>query len=151
MFYANSLSVRLAARYSNRRVFCNRGLNGIDGSLSTAVGASLVTSDKVFCVIGDLSFFYDQNALWNSKLSGNLRILLLNNGGGRIFERLPGLEASAARDSLVMAKHSITAEGACMEYDITHIAVKVPDELGGAIKRLATEQSERPILVEVIK
>lgn len=151
VFYANSLSVRLAARYSNRRVFCNRGLNGIDGSLSTAVGASLVTSDKVFCVIGDLSFFYDQNALWNSKLSGNLRILLLNNGGGRIFERLPGLEASAARDSLVMAKHSITAEGACMEYDITHIAVKAPDELGGAIKRLATEQSERPILVEVIK
>lgn len=150
VFYANSSSIRMSARHSSHYVYCNRGLNGIEGSLSTAVGASLVTDNKVFCVIGDLSFFYDQNALWNSNLSGNLRILLLNNGGGRIFERLPGLEQSAARDTLVMAKHNTTAEGACMEYGITHIVVSAPDELDDVINYFATEESNRPILVEII-
>lgn len=50
-----------------------------------------MTVGKVFCVIGDLSFFYDQNALWNQNLRGNFRILLLNNGRGGIFNQLPGL------------------------------------------------------------
>ena len=68
-------------------MFCNRGVNGIEGSLSTAAGFSVVSGERVFCVIGDLSFFYDQNALWNQHLTGNLRILLLNNGKGGIFSR----------------------------------------------------------------
>lgn len=150
VFYANSSSVRLAAKYANHYVYCNRGLNGIEGSLSTAVGASLASDGKVFCVIGDLSFFYDQNALWNQHLKGNLRILLLNNGGGSIFSTLPGLADSPARDNLVMARHNTTAEGVCLEYGIAHMVVSQPDELEAAINFLATEHSHRPILVEVM-
>ena len=71
-------------------------MNGIDGSLSTAAGFSVATDDLVFCVVGDLSFFYDQNALWNQNLRGNLRIILLNNGRGGIFQQLPGLAKSPA-------------------------------------------------------
>ena len=92
--YANSSAIRLANIFARHRVWCNRGVNGIEGSLSTAAGFSVVTAEKVFCVIGDLSFFYDQNALWNQNLRGNLRILLLNNGKGGIFNMLKGLEQS---------------------------------------------------------
>ena len=80
--YANSTAIRLANIYAKHPVYCNRGVNGIEGSLSTAAGFSLVSDENVFCVIGDLSFFYDQNALWNQNLRGNLRILLMNNGKG---------------------------------------------------------------------
>ena len=66
--YANSTAIRLANIYARHYVYCNRGVNGIEGSLSTAAGCSLVTEEKVFCIIGDLSFFYDQNALWKSKI-----------------------------------------------------------------------------------
>ena len=65
--YANSAAIRLANIYACHYVYCNRGVNGIDGSLSTAAGFSCVTDEKVFCVIGDLSFFYDQNALWSAR------------------------------------------------------------------------------------
>ncbi|MBR1686959.1 MAG: 2-succinyl-5-enolpyruvyl-6-hydroxy-3-cyclohexene-1-carboxylic-acid synthase [Prevotella sp.] len=96
--YANSTAIRLANIYAHHPIWCNRGVNGIEGSLSTAAGFSLAASpcpsashndgDATFCVIGDLSFFYDQNALWNQHLRGNLRILLLNNGRGGIFNQL---------------------------------------------------------------
>ena len=82
--YANSTAIRLANIYAHESVFCNRGVNGIEGSLSTAAGFSLVADRRVYCITGDLSFFYDQNALWNSELDGRLRILLLNNGRGGI-------------------------------------------------------------------
>lgn len=88
----NSSAVRYAQLYTlpeDVEVCCNRGTSGIEGSLSTAIGYS-VCSDKLnFVVIGDLSFFYDMNALWNSNFGCNLRILLLNNGGGEIFQALP--------------------------------------------------------------
>ena len=67
-------------------VSSNVGGFGIDGVLSTAIGASLVNTDKLtFCVIGDLAFFYDINSLGNRHISNNLRILLVNNGCGTEF------------------------------------------------------------------
>ena len=120
--YANSSAIRLANIFAQHPVWCNRGVNGIEGSLSTAAGFSCVTSKLVFCVIGDLSFFYDQNALWNQNLKGNLRILLLNNGKGGIFEMLPGLEQSPARDAFVAAEHHTSAEGICQENDIVYLS-----------------------------
>ena len=63
-------------------------------------------------VIGDLSFFYDANALWNTRLPDNLRILLLNNNHGSIFDHLPGLSDSPARDEFIAAGHQhFTAQG----------------------------------------
>ena len=149
VYYANSTAIRLAARHANHFVFCNRGLNGIEGSLSTAVGASLVSEGNVYCVIGDLSFFYDQNALWNMHLKPNLRILLLNNGGGQIFKQLPGLEKSPARDEYVMASHHTTAVGACHQYGISRKAVSKAEDISKAIDWLTEEGGNAPRLVEV--
>ena len=147
--YANSSAVRLACIYAQHYVWCNRGVNGIEGSLSTAAGFSLATNDMTVCVIGDLSFFYDQNALWNTNLRGNLRIILLNNRGGGIFRQLPGLNDSPAADDLVMASHENTAQGICTQNDIGYLSAKSMDEMQIGIVTLLTRESERPMLLEV--
>ena len=147
--YANSSAVRLACIYAQHYVWCNRGVNGIEGSLSTAAGFSLATHDMTVCVIGDLSFFYDQNALWNSNLRGNLRIILLNNRGGGIFRQLSGLGDSPAADDLVMASHENTAQGICTQNDIGYLSAKNMDEMQIGVVTLLTRESERPMLLEV--
>ena len=64
----------------------NVGCRGIDGVISTAVGASLVKRDKlIFVVLGDLAFFYDMNVMGNRHIGSNMRILLVNNSGGTEF------------------------------------------------------------------
>ena len=147
--YANSTSIRLANIYACHGVYCNRGVNGIDGSLSTAAGFSCVTDEQVLCVIGDLSFFYDQNALWNQNLRGNFRILLMNNGKGGIFNMLPGLEQSPVRDRFVAAEHHTSATGICQQNNIVYLKAENMEEMQEGIDRLLQEESERPMLLEV--
>lgn len=148
--YANSSAIRLANIYARHHVWCNRGVNGIEGSLSTAAGFSLATDTKTCCIIGDLSFFYDQNALWNTELGGNLRILLLNNGGGGIFSQLPGLERSKACQRLVAAAHQTSARGICEQHHIGYFTACDMSQLQTAINHLLYEQSSRPVLLEVL-
>ena len=147
--YANSSAIRLANTLAKHPVWCNRGVNGIEGSLSTAAGFSVVNDETVYCVIGDLSFFYDQNALWNQNLRGNLRILLLNNGKGGIFNMLPGLEQSPARDTMVAASHNTSAEGICRQNDVVYLSADGPEQLHPAIDTLLNIESDRPVLLEV--
>lgn len=147
--YANSSAVRLADIYADHYVWCNRGVNGIEGSLSTAAGFSVACRDMVFCVIGDLSFFYDQNALWNTNLGGNFRILLLNNGGGGIFYNLKGLKDSDACEKLVAACHNTTAQGICTQNDIGYVAAHNAEELHLGIALLLTSDTKRPMMLEV--
>ena len=148
MHYANSTPIRLGCLFARSHVFCNRGINGIEGSLSTAAGYSLATAETVYCVIGDLSFFYDQNALWNTNIRSNLRILLLNNSGGEIFAKFDGLRQSNAR-GIVMGSHNTSAEGICIENNITYLKAHNTEELCRNIKLLTTVRAERPILLEV--
>lgn len=147
--YANSSAVRLANIYAAHRVWCNRGVNGIEGSLSTAAGFSLGTTDKVVCVIGDLSFFYDQNALWNGRLRGNLRIILLNNHEGGIFSTLPGLDDSPAAHDMVAAAHNTEARGICTQNDIGYLKATNMDEMQVGVVTLLTQQADRPMVLEV--
>ena len=148
--YANSMAIRLANIYSKTPVYCNRGVNGIEGSLSTAAGFSVVADEMVFCVIGDLSFFYDQNALWNQNLRGNFRILLLNNGKGGIFDMLPGLEQSPARDKYVSAEHPAKAEGICQQNNVGYRRAENMEQMRQSIDWLLTTESEHPMLLEVL-
>ena len=147
--YANSTAIRLANIFARHPVCCNRGVNGIEGSLSTAAGYSCVTSEKVFCVIGDLSFFYDQNALWNQNLKGNFRILLLNNGKGGIFNMLRGLEQSPARDRFVAAEHHTTAEGICRQNGVDYRQATDLATMQQGVDWLLTADSHCPLLLEV--
>lgn len=147
--YANSSAVRYANRHARGYRYVNRGVNGIEGSLSTAAGFSLGVSSLTFCVIGDLSFFYDSNALWNTTLSGNLRILLLNNSHGSIFDTLRGVSQSPAFSPFVAGNHSASAEGICNAYDITYRMARDIESLESGIEWLFTAHSPRPLLLEV--
>lgn len=124
---ANSSMVRNLQRFLpelRNVVRCNRGINGIEGSVSTAVGYR-AAGEPTLLLIGDLSFFYDQNGLWNASLHDErnkapLRILLINNGGGAIFHHLPGLDASPYRDRYVAAAHHTSAQGIAQQSGIAY-------------------------------
>jgi 2-succinyl-5-enolpyruvyl-6-hydroxy-3-cyclohexene-1-carboxylate synthase len=150
LHFANSQPVRLANLFARQHVCCNRGVNGIEGTTSAAAGCAAVTDDRVLCVTGDLSFFYDQNALWNSHLRGNLRILLLNNGGGGIFSQLPGLENSPARDEMVAACHTTRAEGCCRQHGVEYRTAHGSEDLYSGITWLVQDDSDSPRLLEVV-
>ena len=90
---ANSMSIRYVNFFGlnkNIEVHSNRGTSGIDGCLSTAIGAALKTTKPVTLLIGDLAFFYDSNALFQNSLPTNLKIIVLNNLSGNIFRILDG-------------------------------------------------------------
>ena len=79
-------SWNFAPTRSDIQTICNVGGFGIDGTLSTLLGASIANPDILhFAVIGDLAFFYDMNSLGNRYVSNNIRILLINNGRGTEF------------------------------------------------------------------
>lgn len=147
---ANSMSVRVALLFADRYLHVNRGINGIEGSLSVAAGYSLMSHIPVACIIGDLSFFYDANALWHKGLCGNLRVLLINNGGGGIFGKFKSLADSPARDEYVMARHSTSAEGICLQNNMAYRRVTDTAELHDAMAWLVNEHSPVPMLLEVM-
>lgn len=81
-------------------VYSNVGGFGIDGGLSTLLGASLVHPETLYLgVLGDLAFFYDMNALGNRHLGSNLRILLVNNGKGTEFKNFNHLAAKFGNEA----------------------------------------------------
>jgi 2-succinyl-5-enolpyruvyl-6-hydroxy-3-cyclohexene-1-carboxylate synthase len=145
---ANSSSVRLAQLFSltgNHRVYSNRGTSGIDGCLSTAAGQAAVSRHLTFLIIGDLSFFYDMNGLWNNHLSKNLRILLNNNSGGGIFHTLPGIEYSKAMD----APHSQSARAWAEDRGLAYLSASNAQELKSQIPVFTAKDSNKPMLLEV--
>ena len=165
VFLGNSSAVRWGNHFfvaSPHPIFGNRGTNGIEGSLSVAAGFALArqrkySGEKVLCILGDLSFFYDANALWNTQLDGTLRILLVNNGGGGIFNHLPRLPESPAFDTYIRADHSATAEGIARSFNChyeAHHSSSPNDLLTDVqaeilIQRLLAVESQRPVLFEV--
>jgi 2-succinyl-5-enolpyruvyl-6-hydroxy-3-cyclohexene-1-carboxylate synthase len=99
LFVGNSMPIRdLDSFFLNNdkciKVMANRGANGIDGTISTALGAALY-SKSLYLVLGDLTFFHDLNGLLAAKLYGiDIHIILINNNGGGIFSFLPQAEHS---------------------------------------------------------
>lgn len=142
--YANSTAVRLACIYANHYVWCNRGVNGIEGSLSTAARLLAHRPRPERLHHRRPQFFYDQNALWNNCVGGNLRILLLNNSCGGIFKQLPNLHRSPVADTFVGASHTTTAQGICAQNNVEYIAAHNQEEMQHGISELNTQgQSPR--------
>ena len=91
------------------QVFCNRGTSGIDGSTSTAIGAALASGKETVLITGDVSFFYDSNALWNSYIPENFKIIIINNNGGGIFRILPGHQENPVFNTYFETTHQLNA------------------------------------------
>ncbi|MFA8451514.1 MAG: 2-succinyl-5-enolpyruvyl-6-hydroxy-3-cyclohexene-1-carboxylic-acid synthase [Bacteroidales bacterium] len=106
----NSSIVRNALLFENiqrLKFSSNRGTSGIDGSLSTAVGIALSTTEIVTIIVGDLSFLYDSNALWINSLPKNLKIVVINNFGGNIFKFISGPETTDQYNEYFISEHKI--------------------------------------------
>lgn len=152
---ANSNSVRIASMFQvdpSIEVYCNRGTCGIDGSMSAFIGQAQVSLNQLcFLIIGDLSFFYDMNALWNRYIGANIRILLHNNFGGAIFhapfykqvEEFPNIDRHIAAGHDTQARAWAEARG--FKYLSAHNKSEVCKELP-----VFMDSSEKqPILFEV--
>ncbi len=109
-------------------VFCNRGTSGIDGSTSTAIGAASIAKNQTIFITGDVSFFYDSNALWNNYIKNNFRIILINNNGGGIFRFIPGPSSTNALEYFE-TPHGLTAKQLCEMYHFEYCTAKNEGEL----------------------
>jgi 2-succinyl-5-enolpyruvyl-6-hydroxy-3-cyclohexene-1-carboxylate synthase len=119
----NSSSVRYIQLFSNLKAVSynsNRGVSGIDGSCSTAVGAANCTNNTTLLVTGDLSFIYDQNSLWNDSLPPNLKIVVVNNQGGGIFNIIPGPKTTPYAKKHFETSHNLSLEKIAATYKINY-------------------------------
>lgn len=128
-------------------IFCNRGTSGIDGSTSTAIGASIIHKNQTVFITGDVSFLYDSNALWNKYIPNDFRIILINNNGGGIFKVIPGPKTTNAL-AYFETPHGLTAAQLCEMYQIEYSTANNLNELNVSLSDFYTE-SERPKLLEV--
>ena len=120
---ANSSPIRytqLVDWKSGLQFFCNRGTSGIDGSTATAVGAAQVISTPTLLITGDLSFFYDINALWNNYIPPSFRIIMINNQGGGIFRILPGQKDTPSYDRYFETIHQRNAKHLAKAFGFTY-------------------------------
>ncbi len=151
---ANSSVVRYCQLFDpirDARYYCNRGTSGIDGSTSTALGFAFKTPNKLnVLVTGDISFLYDSNALWSEYLTGNTKIILVNNNGGGIFRIIDGPSSTGQLEKYFQAKHSQTAEHICKAFNVGYKAVSNDNDLQNALSTFFdTSESSRPQLLEV--
>jgi len=148
---SNSTAIRYSQLFtlpSICKVFCNRGTSGIDGSTSTAIGASVIAQEQALFITGDLSFFYDSNAFWNTYTPNSFRIILINNGGGGIFRILPGAKKMDKFETFFETKHQLTAEHLAKMYGIIYQKVDSLKEVEDSLQTFY-EKSNAPKLLEI--
>lgn len=148
---SNSSAIRYAQLFdidATIEVFSNRGTSGIDGSTSTAIGASVGTDKQTTLITGDIGFLYDSNALWNNYIPKNFKIILLNNGGGGIFRILPGHDETPVFNTFFETSHCLTAEHLAKMYDFEYVTASNETSLEKGLDTMFT-QNEKPVLLEV--
>lgn len=124
---SNSMPIRYASFLTNSDVnqnliYCNRGTSGIDGSSSTAVGNALVTEKEVYLLTGDVSFFYDVNAWFNTRLPRNIKIVLMNNGSGGIFNMINGPMQMKEAKVYQTTPHTFTGEHLARHFSLSYFS-----------------------------
>ena len=148
----NSSTIRYAQLFNlnaSLEVYCNRGTSGIDGSTSTAIGCSVANEKQTTFITGDLSFFYDSNALWNAYIPNTFRIILINNQGGGIFRILPGHKNTDNFEQFFETKHQLVAKQLCEMFHIEYATSKSDEELELSLNTFY-DKSHQPKLLEII-
>lgn len=149
---ANSAPMRMAHLYPidpSVVVLGNRGVNGIDGSMSATVGYAAASGRRTFLAIGDLSFFYDMNSLGIRHVPAGLRILLINNGGGALMhDPLPRSMADQTEEH-TSAGHDLSARGWAESVGFRYLSASDAESLEASMIELTALSDENPILLEV--
>ncbi|WP_338431190.1 2-succinyl-5-enolpyruvyl-6-hydroxy-3-cyclohexene-1-carboxylic-acid synthase [Synechococcus elongatus] len=143
IFVANSTPIRdlewfWLANNKQRSLYCNRGANGIDGTLSTAIGIAHQNRPSVL-ITGDLSLLHDSNGfLQRSRLQGHLTVVLIDNSGGGIFELLPIRDCGPSFEPFVATPQSVDFAVLCQAYGVEYQAIATEQELIKSIQTLPT-------------
>lgn len=143
IFVANSMTIRDFDYFwfsgeSKAVLYGNRGVNGIDGTISTALGLA-ANGRPTYLVTGDLSLFHDLNGLAVAKTHNlNLTIILHNNDGGGIFEYLPQ-KGTKYFDYLFSTSQGLDYSGAAKLYGCSYIKISSPDELSSVLAKIGRE------------
>lgn len=149
--YGNSTPVRYANFFQHSKdvtVNANRGTSGIDGCVSTAAGAAYVNGKLTINIVGDVSFFYDSNALWNNYLSPALRIIIINNSGGNIFKLIDGPNRVNEFEKFFETKHNLTAQHLASMYGLPYYICTRQNELEEVLKTFY-KPSDKPKILEI--
>jgi len=157
LFVASSMPVRdietfWPVREDPPRVLCNRGANGIDGTVSSAFGAAAACAGSVVLLIGDVALAHDIGGLLAAKrLELKLTIVLLDNGGGGIFDFLPVSRAAMAQESDIYTRHVATPTGidfakAAELYGLAYERAETIPALRAALERALTPQADSAIV-----
>lgn len=117
----------------------NRGVSGIDGCVSTAVGAAWGDDKLNVLVVGDLSFVYDINAWWNKLDKSNLLVLIINNGGGGIFKIIEGPSTTGVLDEYFEVRSKSKIEELVSAHGVRYSKVEDADSLDLNLQRLVTD------------
>lgn len=150
---SNSNNIRIANQFTMPEgvdVYCNRGTCGIDGSTSSYVAQSYISDVPSYMVVGDLSFFYDMNSIWNRYIS-HARIMLINNSCGALFHSVYYEPFRGVRDVdvNVAAAHHATAKGWAESQGFQYMGVRTQVELEKAIKKFTDPDTRTPMFMEV--
>ncbi|MEL6553488.1 MAG: 2-succinyl-5-enolpyruvyl-6-hydroxy-3-cyclohexene-1-carboxylic-acid synthase [Cyanobacteria bacterium J06621_11] len=144
LFIANSMPVRDVEYFwpvGDRKIqpFFSRGANGIDGTLSTAMGVSHHNQPTVL-LTGDLAFLHDTNGLLNAaKLTGHLTVVVINNNGGGIFEMLPIAEFAPTFEDYFVTPQQVDVAALCRAYGVAYQAIAAPSAFVESIRTLPSE------------
>ena len=148
---ANSTPIRYFQLFdlkNKNMMFANRGTSGIDGSTSTAIGSSVQNDSPVLLVTGDLSFFYDVNALWNKHIPKNFRIIIINNSGGGIFKILPGFKENNLFSEFIETQHNLSARLIAKMFNFNYTRVSTKFGLNLYL-RTFFKNSKKPKILEI--
>ncbi len=148
--FSNSSTIRYAQLFSwskNHQIGCNRGTSGIDGSTSTAVGVAVASLQQTLFITGDLSFFYDSNALWNKYIPTNFRIIIINNQGGGIFRFIPGPTTTNTLEYFE-TPHKLAAKQVCEMHQFEYETANDANEFQNTLAHFF-DASSQPKLLEV--
>jgi 2-succinyl-5-enolpyruvyl-6-hydroxy-3-cyclohexene-1-carboxylate synthase len=145
----NSSPVRYALIHNwvkQAEYYSNRGTAGIDGCVSTAVGFASESDQINTVIVGDLSFFYDSNALWNKYIGANLRIIVIHNGGGNIFSMIKGPGETPAFKEHFFTENTHKAEGLAKAFGLEYFSASNENELTQALTEFYSPYQKAAVL-----
>jgi 2-succinyl-5-enolpyruvyl-6-hydroxy-3-cyclohexene-1-carboxylate synthase len=149
---ANSMPVRWANLFGldhtkqQVEIFCNRGTSGIDGCTSTAIGSALNSDKMTLLLTGDMAFFYDRNAFWNKYLPDNLRIIVLNNHGGGIFDIIDGPSEQPEHEEYFLTEQKLSAKALAEEFGLKYYHCQSVEGLSNGLDKFWVRDGSTKIL-----
>ena len=149
---SNGTSVRYAQLFEYsalNRIECNRGVSGIDGSTSTAIGAHIYYDDVTMLITGDMSMAYDVGAIALTEITPRFKIAVLNNGGGGIFRFISSTSSLEECERFFAADVRLPLAQLADAYGFAYFEARDKESFDRALVGFASE-TERPALLNII-